>query len=341
MSFIARGVAPMAQCTVASMTDGMSPGARELRQGDPLSPYLFVIVMEYLVRSLKMACKNRDFRFHPKCKELGIVCLCFADDLMVMSKASAPSLWCIKRRLQHFEDISGLQANLGKSSVFFGGVGLDKKHVLADILGFQIGAGPFTYLGVPLTVKKIQIKHYKPLIEKITAHISSWTAQLLSFAGVLREIESLCRAFFWSGVALNRKKARVVWKDICQPKLCGGLGVKDVVYWNRAILCKLLWDIGRKKDRLWIRWISTYYLHRSSVWVVMDDKGSWAWRALMKVRNSMIMLPGLQQLGVMGKGSASAAYSMLHGEGSREDWWKLVWGVGLHPRTSLTLLAGL
>ncbi|GAB2276995.1 hypothetical protein Dimus_039218 [Dionaea muscipula] len=190
--------------------------------------------MEYLTRYLRRASKRKEFRFHPKCKQLRIVSLCFADDLMVMTKAVEPSLRIIKQCLQHFGEISGLEANMGKSSIYFGGVELGRQQDLAALLGFEIGKGVFKYLGVPLSAKKLQIKFYKPLIEKITARISSWTTRMLSYAGrlqliksillslhgywaqiflilkgVLKEIESLCRAFLWSGPSLNRKRALV------------------------------------------------------------------------------------------------------------------------------------
>ncbi|GAB2294273.1 hypothetical protein Dimus_038289 [Dionaea muscipula] len=101
---------------------GFLKRARGLRQGDPFSPLLFVIVMEYLTRCLRKASMRSDFRFHPKCKKLGIVSLCFADDLMIVVKAELPILMNIKSCLDHFGELSGLVANQGKISILFGGV---------------------------------------------------------------------------------------------------------------------------------------------------------------------------------------------------------------------------
>ncbi|GAB2291668.1 hypothetical protein Dimus_038167 [Dionaea muscipula] len=102
---------------------GFLVGQRGLRQGDPLSPYVFVLVMEYFTRCLKGLGRVADFRYHPKCKKLGIVSLSFADDLMIFARADTNSLLQIKSRLLHFGVLSGLEANSGKSAVYFG-VGL-------------------------------------------------------------------------------------------------------------------------------------------------------------------------------------------------------------------------
>lgn len=61
---------------------------RGLRQRDPLSPYLFVIVMEYLHRSLQKLKDIPHFNFHAKCERLNLIHLCFVDDLLIFSRGS-------------------------------------------------------------------------------------------------------------------------------------------------------------------------------------------------------------------------------------------------------------
>lgn len=67
-------------------------GKRGLRQGDPFSPFLFVICLEYLSRLLKINTTESNFNFHPNCTQLGITYLAFADDLMLMSRGDATSV---------------------------------------------------------------------------------------------------------------------------------------------------------------------------------------------------------------------------------------------------------
>lgn len=78
-----------------------------LRQRDPLSPLLS---------------EEKSFKFHPRCKKLQILQLGFADDLLLFFKGELKSITMLIQCFQHFSQVSGLVANIEKSSVYFGGV---------------------------------------------------------------------------------------------------------------------------------------------------------------------------------------------------------------------------
>ncbi|XP_020266617.1 uncharacterized protein LOC109842117 [Asparagus officinalis] len=101
---------------------GYFHGARRLRQGDPLSPYLFVFGMEYLSRKLSSLQDDRNYKYHPKCFRLKITHLTFADDLLLFSKADMNSITRLYSCFQEFCQVSGLEANASKCSVYLSGI---------------------------------------------------------------------------------------------------------------------------------------------------------------------------------------------------------------------------
>jgi len=65
---------------------GFFPEKTGVRQGDPLSPYIFIAYMEYFSKMLKLTSQNSAFHFHLKCGSLGISHLAFADDILLVSR---------------------------------------------------------------------------------------------------------------------------------------------------------------------------------------------------------------------------------------------------------------
>ncbi|KAK3229311.1 hypothetical protein Dsin_001192 [Dipteronia sinensis] len=102
---------------------GYFEGKRGFKQGDHLSPYLFVLSMEVL-SSLLAECvvKKKGFCYHHRFSKVGLTHLCFADDLLIFSEASVRSVSAIQKVLSEFELLSCLKANPDKSTCFCAGV---------------------------------------------------------------------------------------------------------------------------------------------------------------------------------------------------------------------------
>lgn len=135
---------------------GFFQGKRGLRQSDPMSPYLFTMVMEVLTLMLKRNIADDGiFQYHARCHDLGIVNLCFADDLMMFCNGDKDSLLIIKNSLEEFTSVSGLQPSLPKSTIFFANVNDTIKAEIQSIIPFAEGIFPIRYLGVPLISSRL------------------------------------------------------------------------------------------------------------------------------------------------------------------------------------------
>ena len=115
-----------------------------------LSPFPFCIAMEYFSRVLQQK-KGRDFKFHPKCKKVGIMELLFADDLLIFSKPDVCSMLNLKEMIDNFACVSGLKINSSKIAIYIASIQEEKKVRVLQAIGIPHGDLPFRYLGFPLS----------------------------------------------------------------------------------------------------------------------------------------------------------------------------------------------
>lgn len=76
------------------------PSKKGVRQGDPMSPFLFAIGMEYLSRCLLELTLNPNFNYHPRCEKLAITHMMFASDLLLFSRADTSSVILLYQAFQ-------------------------------------------------------------------------------------------------------------------------------------------------------------------------------------------------------------------------------------------------
>lgn len=93
--------------------------SRGIRQGDPLSPYIFIISMESLAHKLQLESQKMRNLIRIKLKPRGITLpfLNFADDTLILAKATKRSLSLILTIIEDFSRLSGPKINLQKSSI--------------------------------------------------------------------------------------------------------------------------------------------------------------------------------------------------------------------------------
>ncbi|XP_022030706.1 uncharacterized protein LOC110931628 [Helianthus annuus] len=291
---------------------GFFKGNRGLRQGDPMSPYLFTLVMEVLTGILHHSVRiDSSFKFHNRCERQRIINLCFADDLFLFARGEVNSARCIMSSLSKFTKMSGLVPSNQKSTVFFCNVKNQVKQAILDIMPFTEGKLPVKYLGVPLISARIGYNDCRVLVERLEKRIMHWRNKLLSFARrlqliisvlssmhiywssvfilparIIQELEAKMRNFLWSqDSSFNKGKSKVSWKLVCTPKYEGGLGIRRIGDMNKALMSSHIWSIVSNRESLWVKWVHSYHLKHKSFWICKTPTNScWSWRKLIQMR---------------------------------------------------------
>lgn len=288
---------------------GYFKGTKGLRQGDPLSPYLFVLCIEVFSQLLRAKYTDGSIGYHPKASDPAVSHLAFADDIMVFFDGSRSSLQNISEVFDAFSRWSGLTMNKEKTELYAGGLNQSETSDLTS-LGFTLGSLPIRYLGLPLMHRKLRISDYRPLLDKVAGCFTNWSARALSYAGrkqlissviygsinfwasafilpkrCLVQLQSLCSRFLWSGSITGPVNYKVSWTTICLPKNEGGLGLRDFGRWNKTLCLRLIWLLYADNNSLWAQWIKSYRIKEGNVWSCDVEKASsWTWRSVLNLR---------------------------------------------------------
>ncbi|KAK2652920.1 hypothetical protein Ddye_012776 [Dipteronia dyeriana] len=158
---------PKFSISINGQLAGFCFGKRGLRQGDPMSPYLFVIAMELLSKILtKPITDSPSFKYHWKCDKIKLSHLIFANDLIMLFHGSSSSALVLKAALDEFSLLSGFLANQAKSNIFTSGLSSTTNQHLINLFGYTVGSLPIRYLGIPIISTKLCLRDCSPLVDK-------------------------------------------------------------------------------------------------------------------------------------------------------------------------------
>ena len=274
LGFHQKWIAWIMQCvsavTYSFLINGSPRGrvtpSRGIHQGDPLSPYIFILCSEVLSGLCSRAQEEgsiKGIKVSRGCPRINH--LLFADDTMFFLRADKKSCEALNRILVRYEEVSGQSINTAKSSIKFSRWTLATIKVsVKDTLDIQQEGGVGKYLGLPEHFGRKKRDLFSSIVERIKQKASGWSNRYLSTAGKMTMVRSvlspipshamscfklpvsLCTRiqyaltnFWWGNGNGVRKMSWVAWSKLTLPKEHGGLEFRDIQSFNDAYLTKL------------------------------------------------------------------------------------------------------
>jgi hypothetical protein len=280
--------------------------SRGLRQGDPLSPFLFIIGTEALSRLLHNSLRG----FKISRSNASLNHLLFADDLVIFTSATSSEASPIKTCLDKYSSWSGQSVNFSKSSIIFSkNTDAATRISIGSFLPFALTPASAKHLGLPILFGRSKHDSFVDILDKVNGKIEGWKSKTLSQAGksvLIKVVASTILSYAMSSFLLSDKfchkldiafknfwlgfpkdKARNLtlksWVSLCQPKDNGGLGFRLMKDINLSLIAKLGWKLLVDHDSLWVSIFKAKYIKYGNLLTCPLSSGSFIWNSIKAI----------------------------------------------------------
>jgi len=287
--------------------------SRGLRQGDPISLYLFILCAETFSSLLTKAQQKGVISGVPTSKKgPSISHLFFADDSLVFCKANMVEWRRILNIIDVYERGSGQRINVNKTAVFFSrNTSVDIRRQIIHLSGLVEANRYDSYLGLPTLVGRKRTVAFQSIKDKVIRKLNNWKSKLLSLAGkeilikavvqaiptysmsvfllpigLCKELNHLMQVFWWGHLSNDSKIHWISWSRMGRAKFAGGLGFRDLLMFNKALLAKQCWRLIQFPQSLCSRILKEKYFPKSSfLSSVLGKRPSLIWRSFMAAKD--------------------------------------------------------
>ncbi|XP_057452127.1 uncharacterized protein LOC130743933 [Lotus japonicus] len=283
---------------------------RGLRQGDPLSPYLFILCGEVFSALINRSIASKALSGIKIARNAPVIShLLFVDDSILFGRATVQEAECLKEILVTYERASGQVVNLDKSMLSVSrNVQQTSFDELKQLLGVKAVESYDKYLGLPTIIGKSKRQIFNFVKERVWKKLKGWKEKFLSRAGrevliksvaqaipsyvmscfllpdgLCADINSMISNFFWGGDVSQKGMHWTKWNKLCKNKLEGGLGFRDFKAFNIALVAKNWWRIYSNPEALVARVFKGVYFQSGDMWGAKKGyRPSYAWSSIQK-----------------------------------------------------------